>query len=217
MNNCKKAILLYNQAEDLSSQGNVLISKQLTKVADHHGSLFIKEAIAYKKNYSSKLADIEKPMSTTSLHPGLRKKAYSVNKVQKTSSALEYANKAYQFASKNPILSNMGRGAAMTAGGALVAAPVASQALNRAEDGLVNKVTDYAKEYAVPGAIALAGLAAGAYNQLGENKSVAPSRKKVGYLISGFKVREKLAASFGEDSKEVSACDTAISRLLFRR
>ena len=64
---------------------------------------------------------------------------------------------------------------------------------------------------------ALAGLAAGAYNQYGKNNSGVASREKVGHLISGFKIREKLAASFGEDSKEVSACDTAISRLLFRR
>jgi len=214
MSNCEKAILLYKKAEDLRNQGNMLISKQITKIADYHGSLFIKEALSAKKKYDKKVAYIEKPMSKTSLHPGLKKKAYSKGRSQKTSSVMDYANKAYQYAAKNPLLSNMGRGAAMTAGGALVAAPVASYAINKSSDDLMNKVTGYAKDYAVPGAIALAGLAAGAYNAYSGKK--VPNREKVGFLISGFKVREKLAESFGEGSNEVSACDTAISRLLFR-
>lgn len=216
MNNCKKAMLLYKQAEDLKNQGNILVARQLIKVADHHGSLFIKEALSSKKKYDKKLAYIEKPMSKTSLHPGLKKKAYSKSPSQKTSSVMDYVNRAYQYASNNPLLSNMGRGAAMTAGGALVAAPVASYAINKSSDDLIDKVTGYAKDYAVPGAIALAGLAAGAYNKYSDKDTKVTSREKVGFLISGFKVREKLSEAFGEDSKEVSACDTAISRLLFR-
>jgi len=216
-------MLLYKQAEDLKNQGNILISNQLLKVADHHGSLFIKEALSAKKKYDKKKeADMtkpppERPMSKTSLHPGLKKRAYSKRTTQKTSSVMDYATKAYRYAANNPLLSNMGRGAAMTAGGALVAAPVASYAINKGSNDLMDKVTGYAKDYAVPGAIALAGLAAGAYNQYSNKKEKVASREKVGFLISGFKVREKLAESFGENSNQVSACDIAISRLLFRR
>jgi hypothetical protein len=41
-------------------------------------------------------------------------------------------------------------------------------------------------------------------------------RRKMAELISGCIVREKLASMSGEDSPEVSACETAIVRLLLR-
>ena len=110
MSNCEKATLLYKKAADLNNQGNILISKQITKVADYHGSLFIKEALSAKKKYDKKKeADMTKPhegpMSKTSLHPGLKKRAYSKRTSQKTSSVMDYATRAYQYAAKNPLLS----------------------------------------------------------------------------------------------------------------
>lgn len=214
MSNIDRAKYLYAEAGRYGSSGNPLLQEQLEKIADYYGRLFIKEALSAYKN--KKTAVIEKPISKTSAHPGLKKRDYSS---EKRSGWYQPAVEA--FGKLNPMvqttLKNMGRGAAMTAGGAAVAAPVASWYVNRESDNLMNKV----KEYAIPGALAVAGLAAGAYGASGTDsgknfmKNFMP-RKKVAYLIQGFKTREKLATHFGEESSEVRDCESAISRLMCR-
>jgi len=213
MDSIQKASYLYAESSRYKDSGNLLISEQLEKMADAHGRAFIKEALRKYKSMK-KHAIIEKPVRKSSKHAGLKKKGYSLKK---------QANPWYKAAwgalgpTGQKALGYVGKGALMTTGGALVAAPAVSYMVNRESDNLMGKV----KEYAVPGALAIAGLAAGAYGASGTDASKDfmknfTSRKKVGFLIQGFKTREKLANHFGEDSKEVQDCESAISRLLCR-
>lgn len=209
MDSASKAYMLYKAARNLQESGDALASENLVKVADYCGRQYVKEALAAAKKLT-KQSVIEKPISKSEKHSGLKKKAYRKKEAAKfLQGALSspYLN--------NALVKNMGRGAAMTLGGAAVAAPVASYMVNRESDNLMNKV----KEYAVPGALAVAGLAAGAYNMMGnpgQNTPRVPHRAKLSTLIQGFKSREKLAQFFGENSPEVRDCEFAISRILFQ-
>lgn len=213
MDSIQTASYLYAESGRYKEAGHLLVSEQLEKMADSYGRAFIKEALGKYKSMK-KHAIIEKPFSKSSKHHGLKKKGYTLKKE---------ANPWYKAAWGalpqwgQTGLKHMGRGALMTAGGAAIAAPAVSYMVNRESDNLMGKV----KEYAVPGALAIAGLAAGAYGASGTDAGKGfmknfTSRKKVGFLIEGFKTREKLANHFGEESKEVQDCESAISRLLCR-
>jgi hypothetical protein len=215
MDSIQKAGYLYTESGRYKEAGHLLVSEQLEKMADSYGRAFIKEALG-KYKALKKQAVIEKPLRNTSKHHGLKKKGYSL---KKEANPAAWAKSAW--GALNPHvqtgLKHMGRGALYTAGGAAVAAPAVSYMVNRESDNLMGKV----KEYAVPGALAIAGLAAGAYGASGTDtgkdlmKSFLP-RRKVAFLIEGFKTREKLASHFGENSREVQDCESAISRLLCR-
>ena len=219
MNFAEKAAYLYEESSRFGQAGHTLVAKQLEKMADHFGREFIKESLAYPKGKRmSKKSYIEKPAYETRKHVGLRRK--KTGRKKESNALLQNARKAYTYASNNPLLSNMGRGAAMTLGGAAVAAPVASYYINRESDNLMNKV----KDYAVPGALAVAGLAAGAFGLGEKSKELKDLRQKnaevlprdtVAQVISACRLREKVATAYGSSSEEVSLCDTALSRLLF--
>lgn len=213
MDSIKKASYLYAESSRYKNSGHFLISEQLEKMADAYGRAFIKEALGKYKSMK-KHAIIEKPIRKASKHAGLKKKGYSLEK-----QANPWYKAAWNYIPQwgQTGLKHVGKGALMTTGGALVAAPAVSYMVNRESDNLMGKV----KEYAVPGALAIAGLAAGAYGASNTDAGKGfmnnfTSRKKVGFLIEGFKTREKLANYFGENSKEVQDCDSAISRLLCR-
>lgn len=220
MTNSQKADYLYREAVRYKQAGHLLLHSELLKLADHHGRMYIKESLSCSSK-KEKRAVIEKPERKSEKHPGLKKKEGSS---YKSAGVLQ---QAWQFASNNPLLSTMGRGAGLTAGGALVAAPAAAYFVNREADNLMGKV----KDYAVPAALAVAGLGAAAYNygpklmqgtsdmasQAG-NKVPSfrvPPRKKVAKVIASTRLRQKVAAAFGEDSQYMQDCDTALSRILF--
>lgn len=214
MTNQEKAYSLYKRAEELEAGGNSFLAEELVKVADRYGYLYVKEALKKAKGYS-KTAVIEKPDRKSMPHEGLRKRTKEAGLLA------DKARQAWNWARNNPVASNVGKGAAMTVGGALVAAPLASHYINKATESTFDNIGALAEEYAIPGALAVAGLAAGAYglsNSAGSremNRPVLP-RRKYAELISGVKTREKLASSFGENSKEVKFCDIALSRILFK-
>tara|TARA_B100000214_G_scaffold372531_1_gene350951 strand:+ start:1365 stop:2018 length:654 start_codon:yes stop_codon:yes gene_type:complete len=210
-----KAEAFYSQSAYFKKQGNLFLAEKMEKIADHFGRIFIKEAL-YASKKLKKTAVIEKPERSSTPHSGLKKRLLKQRKKESAD-----WSKAWNVI--KPHLKNVGTGAAYTAGGLAVAAPVASYALDEATDSTMDKI----KEYAVPGALAVAGLAAGAYGLGQRAQAPAPQsrrralvkrplpRRKMAELIAGFKTREKLAKASGENSKIVKDCDTAISRLLF--
>ena len=117
-------------------------------------------------------------------------------------------------------------------------ASMAKTTASESTEGIMDKV----KEYALPAALLLAGGGTLAYSQM-KNKGSAPAqrmgyspntrgkflsirgsegmpslppRRKFAYVLQGVKHRTKLAATFGESSKEVDFCDKAISRIIFK-
>lgn len=236
MDNRSKARFLYSKASSYAELGNPLAAKQMEKLADHFGALYVKEALYKAKKDKIKKAYMEKPIKTSMPHSGLKKKALQ-NKTAdwRAGLAKHYGNflsagsKFNQAQGIAPsIVRNVGKGAAISAvpllGAAYVAPRIMKDTAESTTEGIMGKV----KEYAVPAALLLAGTGAAAYGAYknsdkvtdavsqGARRFLPPARSKVAFVIQGVKFREKLASQFGEDSEETSMCDKAISRLLFK-
>jgi hypothetical protein len=246
MRNNEKAAYLYSYASSMLDSGNTLAAQELEKLADHFGSLFIKESLAYAKKKVKK-AMIEKPIKTSMPHPG------NSNKQDKTASAVGNALKKVRdfgssFNASQGILPaaarNLGKGALIATplvAGAYYAAPhIARRSAQELTKGTSEGIMDTVKEYAVPAALLLGGLGIGgfamsrdkgrnmgytpnprgSFSQMPSSRGMSPrmpSRRKMAHVIQGIKHRSKLAAHFGENSDAVEMCDKAISRILFRQ
>ena len=236
MDNRSKASFLYVQAARYGESGNPLASKQMEKLADHFGSLYVKESLSKAKKEKIKRAYMDKPIKISMPHSGLKKKALQ-NKTANWRKTLasnyntlltagQGFNKAQGIAPS--IVRNVGKGAAIAAvplaGAAYVAPKIMKDTAESTTEGIMGKV----KEYAVPAALLLAGAGTAAYGAYSNKDSIAnklrngsagfvpPARSKVSFIIQGVKFREKLASQFGENSEEASMCDKALSRLLFK-
>ena len=236
MDNSSKARLLYSQSVTFRENGNPLLANQLEKLADHFGSLYVKESLAYAKKKKAEMIKPERQIKSSMPHKGLKKKALQKKTADwRASLAKNYntfltAGKGFMQAPgvAPAMIRNVGRGAAYAAvplaGAAYMAPRIMRDTAESTTEGVMGKV----KEYALPAALLLAGAGTAAYgayqnrDQIGNMVSgssgsfLPPSRQKVSHIIQGVKFREKLASSFGEHSKETDACDKAISRILFK-
>lgn len=228
MNNAQKAAYLYEEALRYKSAGHTLVASELIKVADFHGRLYVKEALSYGKKVE-KRADIEKPLTSSKPHEGLKKKAQGQYK-----SALDWASigKNYVLPAAKATGKYLGIGAATTAGAAGVAnyaVPyIAGNVVENSSSGIMDTMGKKLKEYAVPAGIALAATGAAAFGfgntrgkltaheeGLPSRRVAVPRRNKVAKIIAASRIREKIASAYGEDSPYVRDCDTAIARIIF--
>ena len=239
MSNSSKAIFLYSRSKAFRASGNILAANQMEKLADHYGSLYVKEALSYSKRKSVKKAYMEKPIKTSMPQEGLKKKALQKKTADWRKSLAKHYN-TFLTAGQNfnkaegiapSIIRNVGKGAAIAAvplaGAAYVAPKIMRDTAESTTEGVMGKV----KEYAVPAALQLAGVGTAAYGAYKNKDEIAdrvtqgvrgvgsflpPSRQKISYVVQGVKFRDKLAHEFGENSEEASLCDKALSRILFK-
>lgn len=186
MDNISKAIFLYKKAEAMEEAGNTLASQNLEKLADHFGSLYVKEALAYSKKKRVKKAVIEKPKRAEMSHPSkTTKEANLANIGQRIMNFGSKWNQAQGVVPKtiNTVLAGAGY-AALPLGAAAYFGPdmVKQMAKDTAEEstkGFTDGLMDKVKEYAVPAALLLAGGGTLAYSSMkGSGTSPADNRQR---------------------------------------
>ena len=143
-----KAEALYKKAEYLDLIGNTFLSEKFYKLADHVGMLYIKESYAQSKKMKKK-ATIEKPSKEEILHSTREGNEKSANWLNTAKNALTWGLVG------GTGLAGVGYVAAPT-----IAARAAKAGATEATDTTMQKI----KQYALPAAVAVAGLGITASN-----------------------------------------------------
>lgn len=198
MDNYTKARFLYAKSQEIGNSGNPLAEKYLEKLADHYGSLYVKEALHPSKKKKVKEAVIvkpEKPIKTSMPHPSrTTKQAGWADWGRKVMDFGQNWNKAQGIVprSVNTVLKGAGY-AAIPAGAAAYWGPDAIKSMAKdtaaeSTEGIMDKV----KEYAVPAALLLAGGGTLAYshmknkgNEHGQRMGYSPNTRGIFQSIEG--------------------------------